>query len=173
MKKTGHNTKNTLRKIMIILGIILVIEIIIFFVYKHFYKDNNCYDVLYKEYNDLIAIDEGYIAVGHNNYYDTDDAKYLNNNVVNQGEITKLDNDLNVVWTTSYYLNGDVDLIGINKIKDGYIIVGNVKVEQEHDNDNTGIILKVNKEGKIINSITYDLLDNTIFSKIVRDNDYE
>lgn len=169
MKAIGHKTK--LSKIMIILGIILVIELIFFLLYSLFFKNKDCYSLLDKEYNDVIPINDGYIVVGNNNYYDTDDAKYNGDKILNQGEITKIDKELNIVWATSYYLNGDVNLIGINEIKDGYIIIGNEIKELEHDNDSTGIILKVDKEGKIIKSVTYDLLDNTKFTKIIRDND--
>ena len=110
MKKIGHNYI-TLRKIMIILGIVLVIELIIFALYKLFYKDNNCYDIYDKQYNDLLVMDDGYISIGYNNYKGTEDAKYYKGELIYQGEIEKLDKDLNTVWTTSYYLDGNVTYI--------------------------------------------------------------
>ena len=168
MKKIGHNYI-TLRKIMIILGIVLVIELIIFALYKLFYKDNNCYDIYDKQYNDLLVIDDGYISIGYNNYKGTEDAKYYKDELIYQGEIEKLDKDLNTVWTTSYYLDGNVTLTDIVKIKDGYIIVGTQTVELTHDNDNTGIIIKVDKDGKIVKSLNYDLLDSTALYQIERD----
>ena len=170
MKKIGHNNI-TLRKIMIILGIVLIIEVVIFILYKLFYKDNNCYEVYDKQYNDLVVIDDGYISIGYNNYKGTEDAKYYKNELVYQGEIEKLDKDFNTVWTTSYFLDGDVDLVDIVKTKDGYIIIGNQRVELEHDDDITGIILKVDKDGKILKSLNYDLLDSTELYQIERDDD--
>lgn len=168
MKMTGHNTKKTLLKVMIILAIILVLELAAYFIYKHFY-DNKCYDILSNVYNGYVVEDDGYILVGNNDYIGTVDEKEYNNRTLIQGEIKKLDKDLNIVWTTSYYLEGDVDLIDIIKIKDGYIVIGNEREEKEHNDDYTGIILKVDKNGKVVNTIKYDLLDNTKFTKMVRD----
>ena len=108
MKKIGHNTKNKLLKVMIILAIILVLELIAYFIYKHYY-DNTCYDILSNIYNGYVIED------------------------------------------------------------DGYIVIGNEREEKEHDDDYTGIILKVDKNGKVINTVKYDLLDNTKLHKIVRD----
>lgn len=168
MKKIGHNTKNKLLKVMIILAIILVLELIAYFIYKHYY-DNTCYDILSNIYNGYVVEDDGYILVGNNDYIGTEDKKEYHNRALIQGEIKKVDKDLNILWTTSYYLEGDVDLIDIVKTKDGYIVIGNEREEKEHDDDYTGIILKVDKNGKVINTVKYDLLDNTKLHKIVRD----
>ena len=74
MKKIGHNTKNKLLKVMIILAIILVLEIIAYFIYKHYY-DNTCYDILSNIYNGYVVEDDGYILVGNNDYIGTEDKK--------------------------------------------------------------------------------------------------
>ena len=171
MKVIGYSTKKSLLKIMIILGIILVVEIIVFIIYKNYYKKDECDKYIDKGYNDLLVLDDGYITIGHNDYNGTEDAKYKDGIILSQGEITKLDKNLNIVWSTSYYLDCDVDLVGITKINDGYIVIGTEKVKLDNnDDDYTGLILKVDKEGQIVDSIQYDLLDNTILKKIVRDN---
>ena len=64
---------------------------------------------------------------------------------------------MNIVWTTRYYLDNNVELVGITKIKDGYIIIGNETKEKGHsEEDNTGILLKVDKEGQIVKATNYD-----------------
>ena len=168
MKIIGHSTKNTLLKIMIILGIILVLEVILFLVYKHYNK--TCYNILSKEYNDVLILDDGYITIGSNNYKGTDEAKYNNDKLVYQGEITKLDNKLNIIWNTTYYLDSDINLVGIVKINNGYIVIGTIKKQSNDETDYTGLLLKLDSNGKILDTKEYDLLNNTIFRKIVRDN---
>ena len=171
MKIIGHSTKKNLLKIMIILGIILIIELIVFFAYKLIKNKNDGFGIQTNQYIDVINIDDGYITVGYNYYEGTEDVKYNNDLPIKQGEITKFDNSLNIVWTTRYYLDNNVELVGITKIKDGYIIIGNETKEKGHsEEDNTGILLKVDKEGQIVKATNYDLLENTLFNKIVRDN---
>lgn len=161
---TGHKTKKILSIIMIVLAIILVIELIIFIKHK-LSKHVDCVVGYSKYIEDVLVIDDGYITVGNNDYKDTEDEKYSKNHLLKQGEIIKYDKDLNPIWTTLYYLDFDVYLTGINNIKDGYIVIGYKK----DDSDRTGIILKLDKEGKILNSVEYDLLGDTKLNKIVRD----
>ena len=162
---TGHKTKKILSKIMIILAIILVIELIIFIIYKLTNK-KDCLNVFSKKYEDILVIDDGYITIGNNDYVSTEDEKYNKDHLLKQGEIVKLDKDLNTIWTTAYYLDVDVYLTGINKARDGYIVIG----YKNSIDEKTGIILKLDNEGKIVNSIEYDLLGDTKLNKIVRDN---
>lgn len=161
---TGHKTKKILSIIMIVLAIILVIELIIFIKHK-LSKHVDCVVGYSKYIEDVLVIDDGYITVGNNDYKDTEDEKNNKNHLLKQGEIIKYDKDLNPIWTTLYYLDFDVYLTGINNIKDGYIVIGYKK----DDSDRTGIILKLDKEGKILNSVEYDLLGDTKLNKIVRD----
>lgn len=167
MKVIGHNTKSKLLKVMIILGIILVIEIIIFIIYKN---NKNCDIEFTKTINNIIIDKDNFITIGTNNYKDTEDEKYYNDHLIMQGEIIKYNKDLNIEWITSYYLDNDINLVDIVKVKDGYIAIGTIKKEIDNDIDYTGLLLKLNNEGKIINTKEYDLLTNTIFRKIVRDN---
>ena len=73
---------------------------------------------------------------------------------------------ISLIWTTSYYLDVDVYLTGITKASNGYIVIG----YKDSNDEKTGIILKLDKDGKIVNSIEYDLLNDTKLNKIVRDN---
>lgn len=168
-KTTGYKQtrlKKTLTKIMIILAIILVIELIIFIIYKITNK-KECINVFSKKYEDVLVIDDGYITIGNNDYIGTEDAKSNKDHLLKQGEIVKLDKDLNTLWTTVYYLDVDVYLTGITKARDGYIVIG----YKNSIDEKTGIILKLDNDGKIVNSIEYDLLNDTKLNKIVRDKD--
>ena len=168
-KTTGYKQtriKKTLTKIMIILAIILVIELIIFIIYKITNK-KECINVFSKKYEDVLVIDDGYITIGNNDYIGTEDAKSNKDHLLKQGEIVKLDKDLNILWTTVYYLDVDVYLTGITKARDGYIVIG----YKNSIDEKTGIILKLDNDGKIVNSIEYDLLNDTKLNKIVRDKD--
>ena len=165
---TGHKQtklKKMLTKIMIALAIILVIELIIFVFYKLTNK-KECMNVFSKKYEDVLVIDDGYITIGNNDYDGTEDEKHNKDHLLKQGEIVKLDKDLNTIWTTAYYLDVDVYLTGITKASNGYIVIG----YKDSNDEKTGIILKLDKDGKIVNSIEYDLLNDTKLNKIVRDN---
>ena len=164
----GH--KKLLKKIMFILGIILIVELVFFVIYKVFIKRDNNIDVTISQYNDFIGENDGYIVVGSNNYKDTEDAIYNGDILVTQGEIVKLDKNFNIIWTTSYNTGNDISLNSIIKVNDYYIIVGTERKKIDDDNyDLTGIILKVDKVGTVLNAKTYDWLEDTKLEKVVRD----
>ena len=54
MKMIGHSTKKNLLKIMIILGIILIIELIVFFAYKLIKNKNDGSGIQTNQYIDKI-----------------------------------------------------------------------------------------------------------------------
>ena len=168
MRMTGH--KNLLKKIMIVLGIILIVEIIFFVIYKLFIKKNADPNIPISQFNDFISDNDGYVVVGNNNYKDTEDAIYDNDILITQGEIVKLDKNFNTLWTTSYNTGNDITLNSIIKVNDYYIIVGTERKKIDDDHyDFTGIILKVDKVGTVLNAKTYDLLEDTKLEKVIRD----
>jgi len=156
-----------LKKVLIILAIILVVEVIAFFIYKNFI-DNEDIIVKYSYYNDVLVENNDYLAVGYNNYYQDERAYYHDGELMMQGQIIKFDKDLKEIKEANYHDEGSVFLMNVIKANDGYIAIGSRLVS---DSLVKGLILKYDNDLNFVKKQEYNLLNMTMLRNIVKDGD--
>lgn len=173
--------KNLIKKIIIICIVIILIELIAMFTIKVLRERKiDHVDLL----NDLIMVDDGYIAVGISDFYDSNinskiyeytdsTTKEKTNIIANQARIAKLDKNYNLVWENTFDNKFDSSFYSVIKVDDGYIAVGSFvsKYEQIEVNTRDALIVKYDKAGKLIWYKTYHVLSDTEFYKVIDDGD--
>ena len=157
--------KNKFIKILIVLGVFFLLEIMFFIIYKH-YKNLDEYNK-FNYYSDVLIEEDGYVAVGHNNYYKDKRANYVDGALTLQGQIVKFDKNLNIVKEANYKDGYNLFLLSIAKTDDGYIAVG----LDSDDSPVRGVILKYDKDLNFVKKQEYSYFEKTVLYKIVRDND--
>lgn len=191
MKKDNKNKKvkvekkdnsKLFKKIGIICGIVLVLELIIMLSMKIIRERNiDHVDALY----DLIKADDGYIGVGISDFSSSDNintkiyeytdstTKDKQNIIANQSRIAKYDSNFNLLWEKTYDNKYDSTFYNVLKVDDGYIAVGSLvsKYEQIEVNTRDALIVKYDSNGKELWHQTYHVLSDTEFYKAIDDGD--
>ena len=135
--------------------------------------------------NDLVKVDDGYIAVGVSDFHDsesisevlyeyTDEKTGKKQDIIaTQSRIAKYDNNMKLVWENTYPNKYDSTFYSVVKTSDGYIAVGSlVKEYKQIDlNTRTALIVKYDLNGKKLWDYTYEVLSDTEFYKIINDGD--
>ncbi len=146
-----------LKKIMIILSIVLVIELIGYFIYR---KLNNDVEIeSYEIYNKGIIVDDNYVFVGSSNEIDKDIVK---------SKISIVNKDLKTIKSHSYDYDKVSAYFDVIKVDDGYIVIG---AKYYNEEKTVGLIIKYDNNLKIVKEQEYSLLNKTILRKIIKDND--
>ncbi len=151
--------------ILMIIIIALVVSVCGYTIYRHFNYEIPDEIIPYSHYMDIIEDDNGYVAVGANNYY-KEDSKY-NKDIILQGDFIKFDKNLNIVKKVKY----DDDNNGfmsreIIKVDDGYIVTGLIMPL----NRTKSVVLKLDKDLNVVKKIYLNELDSTVAMRIVKDN---
>ena len=175
MKKKDNKNK-LIKKVIIVCITIIIIELVAMFMIKVF-RERGIDHV--DTYNDLIKIDDGYIAVGISDFDDSKSIdkityKYQDSNIIaNQAKIAKLDNNKNLVWENTFNNLYDSSFYSVIKVDDGYIAVGSLvsKYEQIEVNTRDALITKYDLSGKLLWYKTYHILSDTEFYKVIDDGD--
>ena len=180
--KKKKDKRNLIKKVVIGCIAIVLIELIAMLAVKIFRERGiDHVDAL----NDLIKVDDGYIAVGVSDFDDskdvnqkiyeyTDSATNKKSNIIaNQSKIAKYDNDYNLVWENTYDNLYDSTFYSVINVSDGYIAVGSLvgKYEQIEVNTRDALIVKYDLNGKMIWYKTYRVLSDTEFYKVIDDGD--
>lgn len=167
---------NLLRKIIIACVIIITVEIVLMFGVKISRERKiNRIDMI----SHVEKIEGGYLGVGMSDFHDS---KYVQEKfydyedsriIQTQAKLVRYDNDFNVLWESSLNTDFDATYYDAIEISDGYIAVGS-KVKNKDgikDNVREAVIVKYNKEGKVLWNKTYEVLSDTEFYKIIDDGD--
>ncbi len=176
MKK--NKNKKMIKKIVIACIVIILIEIVAMFVIKVLRERKiDHVDVI----NDLIKVDDGYIAVGISDFsgvneriyeYTNSTTKKTSRIIANQAKIAKYNDNFDIVWEKNYDNLYDSSFYSILKVSDGYIVVGSIvtKKEQIEANTRDALIVKYDEQGKVIWHKTYHVLSDTEFYKVIDDD---
>ena len=137
---------------------------------KNIVKESSFDSEYNSNFNDVIKVDNGFIAVGSI----VSDSKQIETNT-KDALVVKYDNDLNVVWSNTYSVLSDTIF---NKIiddgNDNYVIIGqSIYENMELGNHVTGggIIVRINSEGEITSHNNYGGNKSGNFNDIIKVND--
>ncbi len=174
--------KKILKKISIVLIIVLVIELLVWLIIRNYRENSLSYE---DNYNEVIAIEDGYLAVGCSNFHNNKDIeeKYYEHEkedgsketiVGSHARITKLDKEYHVIWDKAFESRYESVFNSIIKVDNGYIAVGSYKdkYSQIDDKTSTGLIVLYDESGNVIKKQTYQVLGDTKFRKIIFDGEY-
>ncbi len=160
--------KKIFKTIIIILAVILVGESIYFGIkYYNNRKNSTFYSVvnsaIFKDYNN-------YIGAGFSDYRHSDFNEYdngLNKATIFNYTNGKLTNEIGFKKGYNSYFN---DII---KVDDGYVAVGSIEMtkKQKENGLSEGIIIKYNKDFKIVWRKNISIVGKTDFLKVKEDND--
>lgn len=174
-----NKNKNIVKKIVVTCIVIILIEIVAMFVINILRERQiDHVDVI----NDLIKVDDGYIAVGISDFdginkkiyeYTNSTTKKTSKIIANQAKIAKYDQDFNIIWKKNYDSLYDASFYSVLKVNDGYIAVGSIvsKHEQIEANTRDALIVKYDLSGNVIWHKTYHVLSDTEFYKVIDDGD--
>ena len=124
-------------------------------------------------------IENGYLGVGmsdfHNSkyvkekYYDYEGSRIIQT----LAKIVRYDDNFNVIWESSLNTDFDATFYDAIETNDGYVAVGSKIKNRDGIKDNVreAIIVKYNKEGKVVWNKTYEVLSDTEFYRIIDDGD--
>ena len=147
--------------ILYVLLIIIIAGVFGYTIYKHFNEENN-ENIPYNIYNDIIEVDDGYVVVGSNDY------KYVEGELLVQGQFIKYDKDLKIVKKTNYNEeNKGIFLTKIIKTNDGYIATGSILSELPIKS----IMIKLDNDLNIVKKEYLSELNTTVALQIVKEND--
>jgi len=156
--------------IIYILFIIIIVGVSGYSIYKHFNYEIPDGVIPYSVYIDVIDDDNGYVAIGMNNYYKENNAKYNSNkDIILQGQFIKFDKNLNIVKKIDYNDNNDNGFMPreIIKTDDGYILTGVIMPL----NSVKSVVIKLDKDLNVVKKIYLNELDSTVAIKMIKDND--
>ena len=169
--------KNRLiRNMMIFCLCVIVIELFAMLAMKIFREKRIDHSYVL---NDTIKTSDGYISIGESDFNNSDFEKekiydYENRRyIATQALISKRDNNLNLLWESKYDSEYDSTFNSVIE-KDGYFIaVGSLVKNKDSIKDNVraGLIVKFDKDGRIIWNKTYSVLSDTKLNKIIIDDD--
>lgn len=121
-------------------------------------------------YNDIISVDDGFIAVGA-----IEMTKYHNENNGSEGLIVKYDKNYKQVFRKNFKILGNTEFTKVKALSDGnFIVVGKSLYEKDViGNHNTGgaIVVKFDKNAKEISRANYKGPYKGIFTDILVDTD--
>ena len=181
-KKKNKKMKKILKTIFIISISVIIIELIIMLVMKILNERKmDRVDTL----NDIITVDDGYIAVGTSDFHNSDfvkEKKYdyvssISNKkrriVASQARLVKMDKNKNIIWESTFPGEYDSSFYSVLKVDDGYMAVGSyISKEKQIDAETRdGIIVKYDLDGKYLWHKDYSVLSDTEFYKIIKDNE--
>ena len=180
MKKKKKD--NFLKKLFIICVLIIGIELIAMLVMKVVRERNiDHFDAI----NDIIKVDDGYIAVGVSDFSDSKEIntkiyEYTDSTtnekskiIANQSKIAKYDNNFKLIWEKTYNNMYDSTFYSVLKVDGGYIAVGSIvsRYEQIKIDVRDALIVKYDLNGKEIWHKTYHVLSDTEYYKAIDDGD--
>ncbi len=168
--------KKLFKKIVIACLAIMIIEALLMLVIK-ITREREI--INYDGLNDIIVVDDGYVAVGSSDftsssYVDKKIYNYENKKIIaTQAKIAKYDKDFKLLFEGNYENDYDSNFYGVIKVSDGFIAVGSIvqNEQQIKDNVSDALIVKFNQDFKVIWQKTYSVLSDTEFYKIIDDGD--
>jgi len=177
-----NKKKKKFEKIMIVCLIIIMIELGIMAIMK-IVRERKIDRI--NEVKDVIKIDDGYITVGisdfhkskfiNEKYYDYTNtvSKEKMSIITTQARIAKYSNSKELIWENTFENKYDGTFYDVLEVDDGYIAVGSFVKEYKQIDANTrdALIVKYDKNGKMLWNNTYSVLSDTEFYKVIQDED--
>lgn len=118
----------------------------------------------------IINLDNGYMVVGSSDFSNSEINEKLDKE---SGKVAIYDDKNNLVKEFKYDKNYRSVFYDAVEVSDGYIVVGAVEsTEKQHKSGlKDALIVKFDKDGKVIWDKTYKELDNSYFKSLLIDND--
>lgn len=153
----NRNGIRLIKIIVIICIIILIIDALILIYSKLNNKENKSY---FDSVNAFEIINDGYISVGSNND---------NKNSYEKAKITKYNHKKEKVWEKVYNKGYNSTFFGIKQDKNNYIAIGSYEANKTENKENlrSAVIVKYNKDGKVLTEKNFQVLGNSKFTNIL------
>lgn len=163
-KINGEKTYSILKKVMIVLGAIIIVELAYMLISSILTNKRNVYRELPSS---VIKSDSNYIVVGSSDFKNSKLTAY-NKKGYEKAYIAIYD-ELNKIKEYSYTKGYNSQFNDIVEVSDGYIVVGQIEVTKKHNEENSGegIIIKYDKNFKIVWQHNYQVLGKTSFKKVI------
>lgn len=164
----SSKTKKCLLTVTIICLLIILAEGI-YLINQKINLDNKT--VYYDSLNSIVIDDTDIVAVGSSNFKYSKNYSYTNG--LEKAKIIKYDKKGKIIFEKMYEKGINTTFSSIISVKDGYIVVGSgvFSKEEEENEAREAIIVKYDKEGKIIWEKFYQVVTNTRFNKVIETND--
>lgn len=163
-KKDDKKIVKILKYITIALAIFLLMELI-YFGYKMIKIRNN--STYYSGINNVIKTDTGFVAVG---FSDSKHSKQIDYEApgYNKPYIWVYDKNYNIKKEIKLDLGYNGEFNDLIKVKDGYIVVGNLEVSEANHKDGAteGVIIKYDNDFNVVWRKNYNALGDTKFKVI-------
>lgn len=165
-KKTKDRTVET-KKILKIAAIVCISVIVLELFYLMFtYFKRESANIYYDGLNVIEKIEDGYIAVG------SSDFKHSKGNSWTKGyEKAKLalySEKHDLIWEKKYSKGYNTTFFDVEKVSDGYIVVGSGEMDKEQNKNSLrdALIVKFDTAGNIVFEKQFQILGNSKFTKV-------
>ena len=169
MKKNYDEVNSKLKKVIIVLAIIMVLECI-FFGIKYVKSRNS--NTFISALNEIIKVDDKYVGVGISDFKNSKLNEYKAPGY-NKPVLWVFDKNHNIVKELNYGKGFNGSFNDIVKVKDGYVVVGEIEPTNNMHKDglSEGLIVKYDKDFKIVWTKNLQILDNTKLKSVIIDKD--
>lgn len=161
-----------LKKIYIIIimlcVLLLLAEGIYYLIIRNYIESKNVY---YDSLNSLTLDGADIVAVGSSNFKNSRYNKYTNG--LEKAKLVKYDKNYNILLEKMYNNGINSTFNSIIEVDDGYVVVGSYEKDEEQRNNNlrTALIVKYDKDGKVVWEHDFSSLSNTQFTKVTAVSD--
>ena len=160
------------KKLFIIVSIICLLIILGECIYLFVrYLDIESKTVHYDSLNSVAIDNSGVVAAGSSNFRYSKYNKYTKG--LEKAKLIKYDNNGKVIFEVKYKKGINTTFSSVISVSDGYIVVGSgvIKKKEKLDEAREAIILKYDKDGKLVWEKFYQVITNTRFNKVIETND--
>jgi len=163
-KMKNINKSKLLKMTICILVSILIIELIFFGIKIYNDRQNTSY---YQIASDIVQVENGYVGVGLSDFKNSKFNKYEENGY-QKAVIWKFNEKNEIIKEAKLDLGFKSYFNNVEKIENGYIAVGTIQMtkNQVKDSVGEGMIVKYDKDFKIVWRKNIKILDNTEFTNV-------
>lgn len=156
------------KKVFIITSIVCLAVILIegiYLIYNHYEVEKKT--VYYDSFNSLILDSNNTVAVGSSNFKHSKFNDYTKG--LEKAKITKYDYNGKILFEKMYEKGINTTFSSIIAVSDGYIAAGSGEFSEEERTSGAreAILLKYDKDGKIVWEKFYQVLTNTRYNKVI------
>lgn len=154
--------------IVVFCVLILIIEGIYFLVIRNHIQSRTTY---YDSLNSLTLDNTDIVAVGSSNFKNSKFNDYTKG--LEKAKLVKYDKFGNIIFEKMYEKGINSTFNAVMEVKDGYVAVGSYEKDENQTKDNlrNALIVKYDKDGKIIWEKDFTSLSNSKFNKVIEVED--
>lgn len=159
--------KNSLPKILKIAAIICASIIVLelgYLLITYLYRESNA--MYYDGLNAIEEIDNGYIAVGSSDFRHSKGNSYTEG--YEKAKLALYDKETKLTWETKYDKGYNTTFYDVAELEDGYIAVGSGEMNKEQNKNKVrdALLVKFDKDGKMVFEKQFQVLGNSKFTKV-------